>query len=425
MSSNEKLTQTDAEKILTTSFFEYLDSLPNNEKVIEKRRQAFGLLEKNGLPSRTIESWHYTDLRVLLKNLPNFNDSQQKLTTVTLYETDDGEIFHNGTPVDEANVTGINVSPIADVVAGGQLPLSNNLRFDDTIGQINTSYFKDGWVIDIDPNATIPQCINISNVSKSGQDHARINIRVGTGARCCFIEQHIAEGQTFGTSVTDLRLDTNAEVTYVIMHAGANEAINLAQFNAVLNQRAKLKVVLVDLGGRLMRQEANIDLVGGQSDLKLRGINLLGQNSRSDVTMVVRHLVEDTTSTEIMRNVVTGQAMGAFQGLIRVAQQAQKTDAKMVCNSLILSDNSEYNAKPELEIFADDVACGHGATVAEINEDNLFYLKARGIAEPVARGMLIKAFVAELIDEEKNESVQSFLDQSIENWLKTHIWGVQ
>lgn len=421
MNLAKKLPQTDAEKILSTSFFDYLGRLPNNEEVIEKRRQAFSVFQKNGLPSRRIESWHYTDLRVLLKELPNFNNNQEKLNTVTLFEAADGELLHNGIPIDKANVNGIKISPIADIVADGQLQLPKTLRFDDTIGQINTSYFNDGWFIDIGSNITIPQCINISNVSKSGQDHTRFNIRVGAGARCCFIEQHIAEGQAFSTSVTDLRLDNDAEVTFVIIHEGANEAINLAQFNAVLNRGAKLKLFLVDLGGRLIRQEANIDLVGEQSDLKLRGINLLGQNCRSDVTMVVRHLVEDTTSTETMRNVVTGRATGAFQGLIKVAQQAQKTDAKMVCNSLILSDNSEYNAKPELEIFADDVACGHGATVAEINEDNLFYLMARGIAEPIARGMLIKAFVAELIDEEKNQSVKTVLEQSLEQWLKTNI----
>jgi Fe-S cluster assembly protein SufD len=121
-----------------------------------------------------------------------------------------------------------------------------------------------------------------------------------------------------------------------------------------------------------------------------------------------------------VRNVVTDKARGIFQGMIRVAQIAQKTDAKMACNTLLLSDDAEFAAKPELEIFADDVACGHGATVREIEKDHLFYLMARGVPENAARGLLVKAFIAEVIEELENEVLVEKLEDILQAWLEKH-----
>jgi Fe-S cluster assembly protein SufD len=118
--------------------------------------------------------------------------------------------------------------------------------------------------------------------------------------------------------------------------------------------------------------------------------------------------------------VVTGRAKGVFQGMIRVAKDAQKTDAKMACNTLLLSDDGEFSTKPELEIFADDVVCGHGATVTEIDRDHLFYLMARGIDEKTARGLLVEAFVAEVIEELDDEAVVEALEEKLHAWFATH-----
>jgi len=184
-----------------------------------------------------------------------------------------------------------------------------------------------------------------------------------------------------------------------------------------LQEGAKLTLFIVNAGVKLLRQEVNVDVAGRGGDFQLRGINLLNGRSHTDITMDVQHVEEASTSTEILRNVVMGRARGVFQGMIRVNQQAQKTDARMSCNSLILSDEAEFDAKPELEIFADDVACGHGATVVDINHEHLFYLMARGIPEPQARGLLIKAFVNELAEEIEDENLQQTIKSVIDTWL--------
>ncbi|TIT70466.1 MAG: Fe-S cluster assembly protein SufD, partial [Mesorhizobium sp.] len=132
-------------------------------------------------------------------------------------------------------------------------------------------------------------------------------------------------------------------------------------FKAHIGRDAKLTLFIMNAGGRLVRQEVVVRTTGEGADFKLRGINLLAGDTHTDTTMVLDHTVPHTASTEVMRNVVTGKARGVFQGRINVHQYAQKTNAKMACNTLLLSDDGEFSTKPELEIFADDVVCGHGA----------------------------------------------------------------
>jgi len=136
--------------------------------------------------------------------------------------------------------------------------------------------------------------------------------------------------------------------------------------------------------------------------------------------MTLEHIVPNCVSGQIFRNVVLDRAKGVFQGQIKVAQIAQKTDAKMACNTLLLSDFCDFSAKPELEIFADDVQCGHGATVTDIDKNQLFYLKARGIGEKRARSLLVKAFIVEVVEELDNEVLIEALEKQFDTWLNNH-----
>ena len=170
-------------------------------------------------------------------------------------------------------------------------------------------------------------------------------------------------------------------------------------------------------GGKLVRQEVRVSADGEGGEFTLRALNLLAGEAHTDVTMVLDHKVPNTASTEVVRNVVTDRAHGVFQGRINVFQHAQKTDAKMACNTLLLSDDAEFSTKPELEIFADDVQCGHGATVTEIDRNHLFYLMARGIDEKTARGLLIKAFLAEIVEELDDEPLVEALEARLDDWF--------
>jgi Fe-S cluster assembly protein SufD len=211
-----------------------------------------------------------------------------------------------------------------------------------------------------------------------------------------------------------------AEVIWVILQDHADGATHLGQFNAELGKDAKLTLFVMNAGSKLVRQEVRVAAKGEGGTFTLRGVNLLSGDTHTDVTMTLDHIAPHTTSTEVVRNVVTGKAHGVFQGRINVHQKAQKTDARMACNTLLLSDDGEFSTKPELEIFADDVQCGHGATVTEIDENHLFYLMARGVDEKTARGLLVKAFLAEVIEELDDEAIVEALEGVLDRWFAAH-----
>jgi len=377
------------------------------------RARALAAFTASGLPSRKLEYWHYTDLRILLRNVPE-EVRMPRVTQLrpTLLESFkraglmNGRAFTAEFPsyarllrpqIEEGDETALPVWGEGDVIA-----------------QINAAHVSDGFKIDIEQDA----CLEIQNIVGGGQAHIHLPMRVADNGRATIILREIGDGAAaFSTTLTSLEIGSGAEVMFVILRQRGEQAAELNQFNARLQAGAKLTLFIINAGAKLLRQEINVDVSGKGADFQLRGINLLNGKSHTDITMDVRHREEGSSSTEILRNVVMGQARGVFQGMIRVHQQAQKTDARMSCNSLILSDEAEFDAKPELEIFADDVACGHGATVVDINHDHLFYLMARGIPEPQARGLLIKAFVNELAEEIEDDNLQQAIKNIIDQWL--------
>ncbi|MDP3897079.1 MAG: Fe-S cluster assembly protein SufD, partial [Mesorhizobium sp.] len=282
------------------------------------------------------------------------------------------------------------------------------------------AFVADGYFVDIADGAEISDAIEIQNVQAGGQTHTRFPVRVGAGAKATIVERQTGDGDALTSSISHLSLGEGAEITWLIIQDQPEGATHLGQFNADLAKDSKLTLFVMNAGGKLVRQEIRVTASGEGCFFKLRGVNLLAGDTHTDVSMMLDHLAENTTSTEVIRNVVTGRARGVFQGQIKVAKNAQKTDAKMACNTLLLSDDAEFSAKPELEIFADDVACGHGATVTEIDHNHLFYLMARGIDEKAARGLLVKAFVAEVIEELEDETVVDTLEALLDDWFATH-----
>ena len=291
---------------------------------------------------------------------------------------------------------------------------------DDAIGAVNAAFAADGFGLTIAGGAEIAAPIEIQNLQAGGQVHARFPVAIGAGAKATIIERQAGAGAALVSSVSSLDVGAGAEIVWVIVQEQAEDATHLGQFNARLGKDAKLTLFIMNAGAKLVRQEVRVDAAEEGADFQLRGVNLLGGETHCDVTMVLDHSAPHTTSTEIVRNVATDKAHGVFQGQIRVDRIAQKTDARMACNTLLLSDDAEFSTKPELEIFADDVACGHGATVTEIDRDHLFYLKARGVDDKTARGLLIKAFLAEIVEELEDEALVAALEEKLDQWFATH-----
>jgi Fe-S cluster assembly protein SufD len=276
-------------------------------------------------------------------------------------------------------------------------------------GAINTAFVADGYFVDIEAGVQLDKPVELQNLQAGGQSHVRLPVRVGAGAKATIVERQTGEGAGLVSSVSQLLVGDDAEVLWLIVQDQPETATHLAQFKAELGKNAKLTLFVMNAGGKLVRQEVIVKASGEGADFKLRGVNLLAGDSHVDVTMVLDHAVPHTSSTEVVRNVVTGRAKGVFQGRINVHQIAQKTDARMACNTLLLSDDGEFSTKPELEIFADDVQCGHGATSGRLDETALFYMRTRGIPKAEAEALLLEAFLAEAIEGLGDEAIAAAL----------------
>ncbi|WP_027166425.1 Fe-S cluster assembly protein SufD [Mesorhizobium sp. WSM3224] len=414
-----------AETALIDAFGERLSLLPGDGAVMVKRDDAIEAI-KHGLPTRRVESWHYTDLRRLLTKVPAFEAGVVVKALAPVLEGSAVLPVLNG--VSNAKVPeieGVTVQRLSEKLTDGSVaPGLDPYGADDAIGALNTAFVADGYFVDIADGTQLEKPVELQNLQAGGQAHVRLLTRVGAGARAIIVERQTGEasedGEALVSSVSQLVLDEGAEVTWLIVQEQPDTATHLAQFKAHIGKDAKLTLFVMNAGGRLVRQEVVVRTTGEGADFKLRGINLLAGDTHTDTTMVLDHAVPHTTSTEVMRNVVTGKARGVFQGRINVHQYAQKTNAKMACNTLLLSDDGEFSTKPELEIFADDVVCGHGATVTEIDHNHLFYLMARGIDEKTARGLLVKAFVAEVIEELDDEALVEALEARLDGWFLAH-----
>lgn len=383
--------------------------------LVKQRETARHLLIEEGLPTKKTEQWHYTNLKNILGSF-NFATDAVVLPSAEI-ELGAELILTNGILTQLPNEPHVACARLTHI---SERKFNERNLSKDSIGQINTACFTDGASVDISKSLTSPMIIN--NKFSNTQSHTRLAINIESDATATIIEHHIASNESeLSTSVCDINIGENATLNYIVLHRHQMNIVELRQLHASLAKAAQfnLYVVNIDSQAKLRRQELNVSLFGSGADFQLRSINLLEQKAHNDIIMDVRHLAPDTSSKEILRNVVRDSATGVFQGIIRVDQIAQKTDAKMSCNTLVLSDEASFSAKPELEIFADDVACGHGATVAPINSDFLFYLAARGIDLEIAKDILIKAFTQELLSEDK--AIAELLSRYIDNEPKQGI----
>ena len=378
-------------------------------------------LKERGLPTRRVEAWHYTDLRSRLKPVDGLAECSREAADLWVASNRsliDGArlCFFNGVYLEacsQALPEGMRLDQAA--AAGGYRDAT------DAIALMNTLLSDNGARISVAPRAKVETPVLLAHgADASGAAVLRHAVEIGAGASAVFVERHQSDGAAHTNTVTGLTLEKGARAVWVIAQQEDEAATHLSQLNVTLGEEAQLTILALNAGGALVRREINVVARGEGADLVIRGVNLIGGNTHVDVTTSLVHEVPNTTSSEIFRNVATGNGRGVFQGDIRVAKIAQKTDARMACNTLLLSDEAEFSAKPELEIFADDVQCAHGATVTDIEPDHLFYLRARGIGEREARALLVRAFVEEVFDEVEDEALHDALNAQIEHWLDRH-----
>lgn len=380
------------------------------------RAAAAGVLRERGLPTRRVEAWHYTDLRSAIKGFPGLAESgSQAVESVSEVP---GFIPAARISFVDGAIASQDALP-AGITAQQAVPVGGFRDAADAVGLLNTLLATGGVKIEVSGDVRDP--VELLHVIRAEKAVAlRHSVQFATDAAGVIVERHTGAAASQSNTVIDLVLEDRSQATWLFVQEEGADAAHLSQLNVRLGEEAKLTILCLNAGGRFVRREIDIVSTGENAELAIKGVNLVGGSSHVDVTTVLLHEAPCVTATEVFRNVATGSGSGVFQGQIRVAQAAQKTDARMACNTLLLSDEAEFFAKPELEIFADDVQCAHGATVTDILDDHLFYLRARGIPEKLARAMLVQAFVEEVFDEVENETIREALDSRIESWLEKH-----
>lgn len=368
------------------------------------------------LPTRRVESFHYTDLRSLIGAFPpaigqaeTSGENYKRLVEASRLPIFDGKLFDD--LMDELP-QGVSLEKNVERAQAANV--------DDTLLAINNLGESDAFAIVIEGDATASKPLGLAHVANSaGMTNVFHSVTVKTGANASLIDRYLSEEGVAHLSsvVVDLVIEKDAQATWIIIQEENADATRLARLNVSLAENSDLKIFMLNAGGKLVRQEINVVARGEGSNLDIKGVNLIGSNSHVDVTTVLAHTAPNTNSNQLFRNIMTGNGRGVFQGQIRVHQIAQKTDAQMACNTLVLSDDAAFYAKPELEIFADDVVCAHGATVTELDEDHLFYLRARGVTERTARALLVEAFVDEVVEELEDAALVAALESIIAAWL--------
>jgi Fe-S cluster assembly protein SufD len=282
---------------------------------------------------------------------------------------------------------------------------------------------SDGVIVTVADGAQLAAPLQLVHVagSSKGARYSRSHVRIGKGARVTLVESCIAaEGATAyqANDTAVISLGDEAELSLVRLMRDAADAVNVSSELITVGAKSKLSLFNMTSGGAVSRLQGFITLAGEDSELTINGVNLLRDSQHGDMTLVVDHAVPGCTSRENFRAVLDDRAHSVFQGRIIVRPHAQQTDGKMMTRALLLSDEAEADNKPELEIFADDVSCGHGATSGALDESLLFYLRARGLTEAQAQALLIQAFVGEAIEAIEDDGLRERVIAAAEAWLE-------
>ncbi len=434
-----KVMKTAAETALARAYADARDRLPGDAAVAAQRAAAFELFTREGLPHRRVEEWKYTDLRALMRDakpLAPLPDAAAKARAKTaggvLGDVECRRLmFVDGTFVPELSDTGglekgLTITSLAAALGDNDASLADHLGklapAQDVAVALNTALMGDGAVIRIGAGATIERPLHLLFVTseKPIATFVRSLVVVEAGARAMVIETHEGPaGTDYQTNAAlELFVGDRAHVDHVKIISDGAEALHVSTLAAAIGAKARFNAFTFTAGGAVVRNQLFLKFDGEETVAGIRGATLIKGRQHADTTLVANHLARGCQSRELFKAVLDDEAHSVFQGRITVQRGAQQTDAKMMTQALLLSERAEADNKPELEIFADDVQCGHGATAGALDEELKFYLMARGIPAAEAEALLIQAFLGEAIEGIEHAGLREALMETVAAWLR-------
>ncbi len=387
------------------------------------REEARITVQQLGLPSRKLEAWHYTSLPAWdvnsLKAKPGHGDAAfatVKLRSVITINFVDGIAQDFTCP---PLPSGVIIAPLSQQLRDN----ADEARYafgTSTQGKqrslvaINMAEFQDGLLIHIPQGVKLAQPIVMQTHGRADSvSHLRVLVNLEENASATLVQLHTAGENAITTIVNEFKLATGARLDHYRAQYEDHTATQLMFTDIDVAEHATFDHFSLTTGAKLSRHEIVTRLTGEYATCHVNGSSVLTAAQHTDFTSIIDHMQPHGQSRQTVKHVLSDKSRAVFQGRIHVHQPAQKTDGYQMNQTLLLSDGAEINAKPELEIYADDVKCSHGATVGQLDDDALFYLRSRGIDEQTAKQLLVRAFVQQALDLIDNTGVR----EMFENYL--------
>ena len=398
---------------------------------------ALAQLNENGLPNTSHEEWRYTDTKYLAKspkkvNLISSSNTSDLTDAVDFIGKDNIQIvFADGllhTDLSTLDLPkGLTITSMADELSSGSesvKPYLNTLtsQYEEGWSVLNTSFLQQGLFIKVDSNVEVEKTLEILHIRLNEASHIEQYRHIYVAeesAKLNVIERFRSFGNddAVNNTVTELYCADSSLVQRTILQENADKATQFHHTYVRQGATCNFNNYTISLSGRLMRNEFYGQLLGSGSDCKMYGLYAPNGRQHIDNCTQIEHMVPECTSDELFKGVLDDYGRSVFRGRIYVAQDAQQTDAYQNNRNLILSRNAEADTKPQLEIYANDVKCSHGATIGQLEDESLFYLRSRGVPADEARRMLIYAFVGEVIDAIEDETLKAYIDDALHKQL--------
>lgn len=434
--------RTKAEEGLVSQFEAGRDTLPGDDWVGRLRSDAFDRYSAAGLPHRRVEEYKYTDLRALMSDAyppaPAVTEALDAEQVAAALGVEVSAIdCHRLVVVDGqyrpelSDINGLEgmgeVLALADALDSPPAWLKDTLstvnpQKSDAIVALNTALMTGGVALHVAAGTKLSKPVHIVHVF-AAIDAASVTTRnavaIGAGAKVTLLESYVARGGAPGqrNTVTELRVGDRAQVDHVKFQNENSETAHLSSWMTELGAGVTYRAFQFAIGGSVARNQIFVRFAGEGSSSHVSGAVMGRDKQHNDTTLVIDHAVPACESREFSKLVLDDEARGVVQCKVNVHRDAQKSDGHQTAHALLLSDSAEFDSKPELEIFADDVVCGHGSTSGQVDGDFLFYLRSRGIPEREARALLIAAFVGEAVEKVESEDIREAFGTIAEAWL--------
>ena len=396
------------------------------------RDDAFGCFERLGFPTTRLEDWRHTNVAPIAETVFEASAAGGATTRAALDELHLPRlggaelVFVNGTlapalSATEGLPTGVRVRGLAAVLADDPAVVEPRLgrlaRVEgDAFTALNTAFVRDGAVVEVPDGVVVDTPVHLIFITTAGDapvlSQPRVVVTAGAHSQVRVVESHAgaSDAAYLSNAVTEVWIADDAVVDHYAVVREADPGYRVANLSATLGRSSNFSSHTITLGGAIVRNQASVVLGGEGSECTLNGLYLATGRQLIDNQTTIDHAQPHCDSHELYKGILDGRSRGVFNGKIIVRLDAQKTDAKQSNKALLLSDDAQIATKPQLEIFADDVKCTHGATVGQLDEEALFYLRSRALTESQARQLLIHAFAADLLGHIKVAAIREQLD---------------